>query len=155
MANPKTEVAATSQTENNQVLKMEKGENGIIKNESELLKMFERVDDSELVELTSNILKLGEGDVWNGIVTNEKQQMDATDEKGEDYEGYIGYSANGREKTILSDAVVLGAFDDFFKKYPNITHCLTRISCKGMKKSSKDAKREYRDLTVKIAPPQN
>lgn len=121
--------------------------------QKEMLKMFEQVADEELIELTSAILKLEEGEVWNGIVTREKQAMKSTDEKGEDYEGYVGYNSS-MEKTVLADSVVIGAFDDYFGKYPAAENALCRISCKGMKKSAKDAKKEYRDLTVRIAPPQ-
>lgn len=118
-----------------------------------MLQAFETVDDSELIELTSNILKLEAGEVWNGVVLNEKQTMKSTDEDGKDYDGYVGYNA-AMEKTILSDAVIIGAMDDNFSKYPNLQHCLVRVSCKGMKKSAKDSKKEYRDLTVRIAAPQ-
>jgi len=119
----------------------------------EMLKAFESVDDAELIELTSNILKLEAGEIWNGVVLNEKQTMKSTDEDGKDYEGYVGYNS-AMEKTILSDAVVIGAMDDHFSKFPSAQHCLVRVSCKGMKKSAKDSKKEYRDLTVRIALPQ-
>ena len=98
----------------------------LVNQRKEMLKAFESVDDAELIELTSNILKLEAGEIWNGVVLNEKQTMKSTDEDGKDYEGYVGYNS-AMEKTILSDAVVIGAMDDHFSKFPSAQHCLVRV----------------------------
>lgn len=144
-------MAKTKETANNEVLVVGTQNLALeaISNNMELFERFEAADDSQLMELTSALLKLEEGEIWHGAITNEIVSMKSSDDGGDDYEGLVAFN-KARERVIVSDAVVLGAMKEHFLKNPETPFVYARISCKGMKKSARDAKKEYRDLTVRI-----
>lgn len=114
-----------------------------------LLEKFENADDNQLTELTSNLLKLEAGEVWNGIIVNQFDTMESTDADGKPYDVVVGYDKN-KNRVSIADAVVLSCMRSHFEKNADQPFALARLSCKGMKQSTKDSKREYRDISVRI-----
>lgn len=112
----------------------------------DLLEKFEGAKNEQLKELTSEVLKMGEGEVRNFIITNEITEMEG--DEGKTYEAITMYDKLG-QKFLCSDTIVLNKFKDFFESN-DATHVLARLSCKGMRKSQKDSKREYRDISIHI-----
>lgn len=107
--------------------------------------LFEDLEDTDLLDLSSTLLKLGEGEVINLIATNEIELL-FDEEKQKDYEAFVCY---GRKegKVLVADAVFLSTLKRLFENNKDLTAIPVRVICKGMKVAA-NGKNQYRDLRI-------
>lgn len=123
-----------------------------IQNNSELMNFdeslfnaFAEKPDHELNELTSTLLKLEAGEKFDGVMANEIEML--KNEEGEEYECCVLYGKD-KSKVLIADAVAVSSIKRYFDNNGTKDFAPVRIVCKGMRKSSTDSKREYRDLKI-------
>ena len=110
---------------------------------------FEKQDTGDLIELTSELLKLEAGEAFNGILTNNVEMMQSQDEGGEPFPCAVLYAKN-KSKVLCADAVVISTQKRLFASVPEGDQAavVVRIESRGMRKSASNSKNEYRDLKI-------
>lgn len=110
---------------------------------------FEALNDkpmSELICLTSNLVKLEEGEQLIAFIHNETEELTNTD--GENYTCQVGTKKDG-ERILLGDTVILSNFKKLFEKEPSINGVYAKIVCKGERKAS-GSNNKYKDFSIGI-----
>lgn len=117
-------------------------------NTAELDKLAESNRD-DLIELTSELLKLEAGEQFIGYMTNQIEMIESQDADGQPYEAVVMYHRN-KSKVICADAVAVSTAKKLFAGIPSDQAAFkaVRIECHGMRKSSSNSKNEYRDLKI-------
>lgn len=110
------------------------------------MEALEKKPDNELIEVSSDLLKMTDGEVFNGIITNQIEEMEGDDGV---FKCVVLYSSK-KEKTLCADAVVISQAEKMFKDVDpaQVAFKPVRLICEGMKQSSKDSKRQYRNIRV-------
>jgi hypothetical protein len=108
---------------------------------------FEAQDTSNLIELTSELLKLEAGESFNGIMSNEIELMDSQDEGAEPFPCAVLYAKN-KSKVLCADAVVVSTQKKLFAGIEGQAYKVVRMECRGMRKSASNSKNEYRDIKI-------
>lgn len=111
---------------------------------------FEAQDTANLIELTSELLKLEAGESFNGILSNELEYMDSQDEGAEPFACAVLYAKN-KSKVLCADAVVVSTQKKLFANVDGQAYKVVRMECRGMRKSASNSKNEYRDIKIYTA----
>ncbi len=108
---------------------------------------LEKTQDSQMVEFTSNLLKMEEGEVVNGLLQHFDQNETLTGENDEPYACAVLRTKNG--KVLIADAVVMSTQERLFRhpQHSNKTEIPVRITCLGMVKSS-TSNNKYRAFKI-------
>ena len=125
--------------ENNQIATIETTFNALAN--------FEAQDTSNLIELTSELLKLEAGESFNGVLSNEVEYMDSQDEGAEPFPCAVLYAKN-KSKVLCADAVVVSTQKKLFAGIEGQAYKVVRMECRGMRKSASNSKNEYRDIKI-------
>lgn len=141
MSNKKNAAAneAAANTENNQIATIEATFNALAN--------FEAQETGNLIELTSELLKLEAGESFNGIMSNEVEFMDSQDEDGAPFPCAVLYAKN-KSKVLCADAVVVSTQKKLFADIQGQAYKVVRMECRGMRKSASNSKNEYRDIKI-------
>lgn len=110
---------------------------------------FEALEEkpmNELICLTSNLVKMEEGEQLICFVHNETENL--TNQDGENYECQVLTNKDG-EKLLIADVVVLSNFKRLFEKEPTITGVYAKIICKGERKAA-TGNNKYKDFQIGI-----
>lgn len=144
MSSKKTAAAneAAATTENNQIATIDQTFNALAE--------FEKAETGDLIELTSELLKLEAGESFNGIMSNQVELMDSQDEGGEPFPCAVLYAKN-KSKVLCADAVVVSTQKKLFAGIEGIAYKVVRMECRGMRKSASNSKNEYRDIKIYTA----
>jgi hypothetical protein len=111
------------------------------------LAIFDLMDDkptSEMLSLTSNLIKMEEGENKSFFVHNEVEELVNLD--GETYTCQVMTNREG-ERVLMADTVVLSNFKKLFDKEPSINGVFAKIICKGERKSAAGNK-TYKDFSI-------
>lgn len=108
---------------------------------------FEAQETADLIELTSELLKLEAGESFNGIMSNEVEFMDSQDEGAAPFPCAVLYAKN-KSKVLCADAVVTSTQKKLFAGIEGIAFKVVRMECRGMRKSASNSKNEYRDIKI-------
>jgi hypothetical protein len=111
------------------------------------LAAFEAQETGDLIELTSELLKLEAGESFNGILSNEIEYMDSQDEGGAPFPCAVLYAKN-KSKVLCADAVVVSTQKKLFADIEGQAYKVVRMECRGMRKSASNSKNEYRDIKI-------
>ena len=111
---------------------------------------FEAQETANLIELTSELLKLEAGESFNGILSNEIEYMDSQDEGGAPFPCAVLYAKN-KSKVLCADAVVVSTQKKLFAGIDGLAYKVVRMECRGMRKSASNSKNEYRDIKIYTA----
>ena len=111
---------------------------------------FEAQETANLIELTSELLKLEAGESFNGILSNEIEYMDSQDEGGAPFPCAVLYAKN-KSKVLCADAVVVSTQKKLFAGIEGLAFKVVRMECRGMRKSASNSKNEYRDIKIYTA----
>jgi len=111
---------------------------------------FEAQETANLIELTSELLKLEAGESFNGVLSNEVEFMDSQDEGGAPFPCAVLYAKN-RSKVLCADAVVVSTQKKLFAGIEGLAFKVVRMECRGMRKSASNSKNEYRDIKIYTA----
>lgn len=125
----------------------ESNEVATIENNNVNLAIFDMIEDkptNEMISLTSNLVKLEEGQTGVYFVHNEVEELVNLD--GEAYTCQVMTNRDG-ERVLMADTVVLSNFKKLFDKEPNITGVFAKIICKGERKSAAGNK-TYKDFSI-------
>ncbi len=128
--------------ENNQIATIETTFNALAN--------FEAQETADLIELTSELLKLEAGESFNGILSNEIEYMDSQDEGGAPFPCAVLYAKN-KSKVLCADAVVVSTQKKLFAGVEGLAFKVVRMECRGMRKSASNSKNEYRDIKIYTA----
>lgn len=127
--------------------KTESNEVATIENQSVNLAIFDMIEDkptAEMISLTSNLVKLEDGQIAVYFVHNETEELVNLD--GESYTCQVMTNRDG-ERVLMADTVVLSNFKKLFDKEPTIKGVFAKIICKGERKAN-DGKRTYKDFSI-------
>ena len=111
------------------------------------LAIFDLIDDkptSEMLSLTSHLIKMEEGENKSFFVHNELEELVNLD--GETYTCQVMTNRDG-ERVLMADTVVLSNFKKLFDKEPSINGVFAKIICKGERKSAAGNK-TYKDFSI-------
>jgi hypothetical protein len=111
------------------------------------LAIFDLMEDkptSEMISLTSNLVKLEEGESKSFYVLNETEELTNLD--GEQYTCQVMTNRDG-ERVLMADTVILSNFKKLFDKEPSINGVFAKIVCKGERKSAAGNK-TYKDFSI-------
>jgi len=111
---------------------------------------LEAQETANLIELTSELLKLEAGESFNGVLSNEVEYMDSQDEGGAPFPCAVLYAKN-RSKVLCADAVVVSTQKKLFAGIEGLAFKVVRMECRGMRKSASNSKNEYRDIKIYTA----
>lgn len=131
--------AAADAAANNQIATIETTFNALAN--------FEAQETGDLIELTSELLKLEAGESFNGIMSNEIEYMDSQDEGAEPFACTVLYAKN-KSKVLCADAVVVSTQKKLFAGVEGLAYKVVRMECRGMRKSASNSKNEYRDIKI-------
>lgn len=116
-------------------------------NQNVNLAIFDMLDEkptNEMISLTSNLVKLEEGQTGVYFVHNETEELVNLD--GESYTCQVMTNRDG-ERVLMADTVVLSNFKKLFDKEPSINGVFAKIVCKGERKSAAGNK-TYKDFSI-------
>lgn len=111
------------------------------------LAIFDLLDEkptAEMISLTSNLVKLEEGQTGVFFVQNETEELTNLD--GEQYTCQVMTNRDG-ERVLMADTVILSNFKKLFDKEPSINGVFAKIVCKGERKSAAGNK-TYKDFSI-------
>jgi hypothetical protein len=111
------------------------------------LAIFDLMDEkptSEMLSLTSNLVKMEEGEQKSFFVHNEVEELVNLD--GETYTCQVMTNRDG-ERVLMADTVILSNFKKLFDKEPSINGVFAKIICKGERKSTAGNK-TYKDFSI-------
>ena len=113
---------------------------------------LENAQEGELIELTSEILKLEAGESFTGVMTNKTEMVDSQDAGGQPFEAVVMYAKN-KSKVLIADVVALSAQKKLFAGIDASTtaYKAVKIVNHGMRKSTAGGGKEYRDLKIYTA----
>lgn len=127
--------------------KTESNEVATTENQSVNLAIFDMIEDkptAEMISLTSNLVKLEDGQIAVYFVHNETEELVNLD--GETYTCQVMTNRDG-ERVLMADTVVLSNFKKLFDKEPTIKGVFAKIICKGERKSAAGNK-TYKDFSI-------
>lgn len=125
----------------------ESNEVATTENQNVNLAIFEMIEDkptAEMISLTSNLVKLEDGQIAVYFVHNEVEELVNLD--GESYTCQVMTNRDG-ERVLMADTVVLSNFKKLFDKEPTIKGVFAKIICKGERKSAAGNK-TYKDFSI-------
>lgn len=115
------------------------------------LEVLESKPAAEMIELTSELLKLEAGESFVGLLTNQTEMMESQDEDGKPFECAVLFAKN-KSKVLCADAVVVSTqkriFGEVNPASGDISYKAIRMESHGMRKSASNATREYRDIKI-------
>lgn len=113
------------------------------------IELIEKTETDQLIELTSDLLKLEAGESFTGILTNQVEYMTSQDGDGSEFPCAVLYAKN-KSKVLCADAVVLSTQKRLFSSVEPgaMAYQAVKMECRGMRKSSTNSKNEYRDIKI-------
>lgn len=127
--------------------KTDSNEVATTENQNVNLAIFDMIQDkptAEMISLTSNLVKLEDGQIAVYFVHNEVEELVNLD--GETYTCQVMTNRDG-ERVLMADTVVLSNFKKLFDKEPTIKGVFAKIICKGERKSAAGNK-TYKDFSI-------
>lgn len=103
----------------------------------------------ELIELTSEILKLEAGEEFVGVMTNQTELVEAQEEGKEPFPAVVMYAKN-KQKVLCADVVVLSQQKRIFEGVPanETAFKVVRMVNNGERASAKGGGKKYRDIRI-------